>query len=45
MHNSVRGRIAQKDCGITFDTTCLADIFELTRSRVRTIRAKAQKKQ
>jgi hypothetical protein len=36
---------AQKDCGVTFDTTCLADVFELTRSRVRTIREKTQKEQ
>jgi hypothetical protein len=24
----------QKDCGVTLDTTCLADVFELSRSRV-----------
>jgi hypothetical protein len=36
---------AQKDCSITLDTTCLADVFELTRSRVRTVREKAQRKQ
>jgi hypothetical protein len=35
----------QKGCGVILDTTHLADVFELTRSRVRTIREKAQKKQ
>jgi hypothetical protein len=35
---------ARKDCGITFDILCLADVFELTRSRIRTIHAKAQKR-
>jgi hypothetical protein len=30
---------AQKDCGVTIDTTCLAEIFEMSRSRVRTNRA------
>jgi hypothetical protein len=36
---------AQKGGGVTFDTTYLADAFDPTRSRIRTIRAKAQKKQ
>jgi hypothetical protein len=36
---------AQKDCGVTFDTICLTDLFELTRSRIRTICTRAQKKQ
>jgi transposase len=36
---------AHKDCGITLDTTYLAEVFRLTRSRVRIIRAKAQKNQ
>jgi hypothetical protein len=28
---------AQKGCGVTLDTACLTDRFELTRSRARTI--------
>jgi transposase len=36
---------AQKDCGVTLDTTCLAGYFGLTRFRIRTIRVKTQKKQ
>jgi hypothetical protein len=35
----------QRDYGVTFETACLAGLFELTRSRVRTIRAKTQKEQ
>jgi hypothetical protein len=35
----------QKGCGVTIETTYLADAFKLTRSCIRTIRAKAQKKQ
>jgi hypothetical protein len=35
--------LAQKDRGITLNTTCLADVFDLTRSCVRTVRAKEQK--
>jgi hypothetical protein len=35
----------QKYCGVTLDTTRLAEVFELARSRVRTIHTKAQKKQ
>jgi hypothetical protein len=36
---------AQTECGVMLDTACLADLFQLTCSRVRTIRAKAQRKQ
>jgi hypothetical protein len=36
---------AQKDCGVTLDTTCLAEVFELTPSSVLTIHKKTQKKQ
>jgi hypothetical protein len=35
----------QKGCCITLDTTCIADEFELNRSRVRAIREKAPKNQ
>jgi hypothetical protein len=38
-------QLAKTECGVTFDTTVLAKLFELTRSRVRAIRAKAQRRQ
>jgi hypothetical protein len=39
------GPFAKTECGVTFDSTVLAELFELTRSRLRAIRAKAQRKQ
>jgi hypothetical protein len=38
-------QFAKTKCGTTFDSTVLAELFELTRSRVRGIRAKAQRNQ
>jgi hypothetical protein len=38
-------QFAKIECGVTFDTTVLTELFELTLSRVRTIWAKAQRKE
>jgi hypothetical protein len=38
-------QLAKTECGITFDTTVPAELFELTHFCVRAIRAKAQRKQ
>jgi hypothetical protein len=41
----VREKIGQKDSDVTHDAACFAEVFKLTRFRVRTIRETAQKKQ
>jgi hypothetical protein len=38
-------QFTKTECGVTFDSTVLAELFELARSRVREIRVMAERKQ